>query len=284
MGAAPCWFLCRLAWTWAAILAAITVAHFWPSFWVGALVVVFVATRQNVLGLLMHEQAHHRAFRSPGGDRLCNFTIAYLLLMTVEGYRRIHLAHHQHFFTDRDPDYRRKQGAAWTFPRPGRGLAKDFLTDLLGLNLLHVVRSKRPEESGPAARQQRFDGVRVVYYVVLLGFLLGTQTWQVFLLYWLVPLVTVLQVIVRWAAICEHKYNLVSPSVVDATPMIRLRWWESLVLPDLNFHTFHIYHHWYPAVPSHRLPCVHEIFCREGLVRKDLIFPSYGHYLRSLLK
>ena len=31
------------------------------------------------------------------------------------------------------------------------------------------------------------------------------------LLYWLVPLLTVTQVLVRWGALCEHKYNLDQP-------------------------------------------------------------------------
>jgi fatty acid desaturase len=124
--------------------------------------------------------------------------------------------------------------------------------------------------------------VRVAYYVVLAAVLTWTNMWVVFLLYWFLPLVTVLQVIVRWGAICEHKYNLVNPSVPESTPLIIPRWWESILLPNLNF-TYHIYHHWYPRIPFSKLPQVHRIFRREGLLIEENVFHGYIPYLRYIL-
>lgn len=59
--------------------------------------------------------------------------------------------------------------------------------------------------------------------------------WAVVVLYWVVPLLTVTQALVRWGALCEHKYNLDRPSVAESSPIIVVRWWERLLLPNLNF-------------------------------------------------
>jgi fatty acid desaturase len=281
----PFWFLWKLTFTWSTIAAATLAALYLQSAWLTFIAVILVATRQNVLALLLHEQAHRLAFRSRWGDIFCNFTIAYPLLITLEGYRRVHLAHHQHYFTDKDPDYVRKQGEEWTSPQRLASLVRSLLLEATGIHTLQILKSKDMRaESGPTKTVRSDLWRRVAFYVGLVAILTASGYWPIFLLYWLLPLVTVFQVIVRWAAICEHKYNLVRPTVAESTPFIRLRWWESLILPDLSFHTYHIYHHWYPAIPYRRLSEVDEIFRREGLVREQNIFNGYHSYLHYLTK
>ena len=102
--------------------------------------------------------------------------------------------------------------------------------------------------------------------------------WGLFLVYWLLPILTVSQLIVRWGAICEHKYNLPGASVPESTPLIVLSWWERLLLPNLNF-AMHPYHHFFPGVAFSNLPAIHAIYCREGLVDHANIFAGYGAYL-----
>jgi fatty acid desaturase len=275
-------FLLQLGLAWAAILGAVCLAEYCQSIWVTVLAILFIGTRQNILALLMHEQCHKIPFRSKAGDLLGNFSCAYPLLLTVEGYRKLHLAHHQHYFTEKDPDYLRKQGKAWTFPQRAGELLRLFAIDLTGLNFWRMVKGKRLAKQ-PADARGATRWIRPMYYLSLAVLLTVLQLWGVFLLYWVVPLVTVLQVIVRWGAICEHKYNLVHPTLIESTPIIEPRWWERWLLPNLNF-TLHIYHHWYPAIPHSKLPRVHEIFRREGLVKEENIFKGYGAYLRYVLR
>jgi fatty acid desaturase len=282
---APLSFLWQLLTTWLLIIGAVWLAIAVDHFLVSALVVVFVGTRQNVLALLMHEQCHRLAFRSRSGDLLCNLFVCYPLLLTLEDYRRIHLAHHQNYFTDRDPDYRRKQGEEWTFPQQVQLLLKSFLTDAFGLNFIRLLRGKGAIPGHQATKVQRSltpTVIRVGFYVALASVLTAAHAWHWYLLFWILPLVTVLQVIVRWGAICEHKYNLVNPSVPESTPLIIPRWWEALLLPNLNF-TYHIYHHWFPKIPFAQLPAVHRLFERHGLVNRDHVFFGYGSYLRHIL-
>jgi fatty acid desaturase len=187
--------------------------------------------------------------------------------------------------TEKDPDYVRKSGAAWAFPQHARQLIKTLAADLIGLNALKLLKSKSMHvQSREVEPSHQWTWVRPAYYGAWIALAIATNTWHLLLAYWVLPLLTVLQVLVRFAALCEHKYNLVNATVVESTPLIKQRWWEAIFFPSLNFHAFHIYHHWYPAVPCSKLPQVHEIFRREGLVHEDRIFQGYTQYLRQLLK
>ena len=119
-------FLARLALTWATIVAVIVLAVRADSWPVTVAAIVAVATRQIVLGLLIHEQVHDLGLPQCPGDALVNLLAGFpLLLLTVEGYAQVHLAHHKYYFTERDPDFVRKSGPAWAIPwngSPGNGV------------------------------------------------------------------------------------------------------------------------------------------------------------------
>jgi fatty acid desaturase len=280
----PGTFILQLSVTWVSIIAAVTIAVHIQTWWISCIVVAFVATRQNVLGLLMHEQCHRLAFNTRFGDVLCNIFAAYPLLVTLEGYRRVHLAHHQNYFTERDPDYIRKQGEEWTFPQKLSRFLTSVARDLSGLSTIKTIRGKNHAKDSRARRADYGQiALRVLYYLALGGAITILHGWAIVGIYWLLPLFTYLQLIVRWGAICEHKYNLVHPTVAESTPIIIPRWWEQVLLPNLNF-TYHIYHHWYPRIPYVHLTSVHRVFCREGLVNEQQVFDGYVAYMKYLFR
>src|SRR5678816_4252521 len=57
-GARPLAFTLQLARAWAVIVGAVCLAIYADSVWATLSAIIVVATRQNVLGLLVHEQAH----------------------------------------------------------------------------------------------------------------------------------------------------------------------------------------------------------------------------------
>jgi fatty acid desaturase len=273
------WFL-----AWTVIGGAIFIASRLHNIWITVLAILVVATRQQVLALLMHEQTHRLCSHRKWADYFCELTTAYPLLITLEGYRRVHLSHHAAYFTDNDPDYLRKQGEEWTFPQQMGYFVRLLARDLAGLNLIKTLKSKGMSESASFVKANFSPPLwlRPAFFGALLLAVTLTHTWTVYLIYWLLPLVTVLQLLVRWGAIAEHKYNLIHPSVEESTPLIELRWWERLILPNLNF-TLHVYHHWYPAIPACHLPKVHKMFQRASLVDGRHVYHGYGEYVRSLL-
>lgn len=283
-GPRPRPFLLTALYAWAVIIGVVWWAVEAQSVWVTLFAIVIVATRQNMLGLLVHDQAHCLGFPAKPGDLIANLFAGYpLLLLTVEGYAQVHLSHHKYFFTEKDPDFLRKSGPEWTFPMPGSNLGKLLLTDFLGLNVWRLVKGKKLQGEAFKRPYPTPKWVRLVFYVLLAGVLTTTHTWWVFLLYWVVPLLTVFQAIVRWGAICEHEYNLPNASVAESSPIIVPRWWEKLLLPNLNF-TLHPYHHLFPGVSFSKLPKVHAVFCRESLIDDSHIFHGYAAYLKYLIR
>jgi fatty acid desaturase len=286
-GARPFEFTVTLILAWLVIFAAIAAAQRIDTWWATLLAVIVIATRMNILGLLVHDQAHMSGYRNRFGDLLVNLFCAYpLILLTVEGYAQVHLAHHRDYFTKDDPDHLRKSGAEWAFPKTIGELLKIALRDITGLNAIDLARGKRVAKGGERFKRRGINPkwARPLFLVSVLAILITTGTWKLALLYWLLPLLTVMQLIVRWGALCEHEYNREGASVIETTPLIEQKWWERILLPNLNF-TLHIYHHYFPAVAFSSLPKVHRMFKEAGLVNEDAIFHGYGDYLRrSLIK
>lgn len=281
---APLRWLLQCALLWGSIALFITAAELANHWLVTVLAIILIGSRQLALGFLMHEQAHHCAFRFRGGDLLANLLAAYpLLVLTTEKYAQVHLSHHRHYFTESDPDFVRKNGPQWTYPQTRGQLLWTFARELLGLNLIRLVKGKTLGKVTLYQRLGRIPGwVRPAYYITLAALFTLSGVWTEVLLYWLLPLLTVTQAFLRWAAICEHQYGVKAARVEDTTPLIILPWWQKLLIPDLNF-GMHVYHHYFPGVPFCHLPEVHRIFQREGLVNEDQVFHGYGGVWRSVV-
>lgn len=285
-GARPRRFLLELVLNWTAVAALITLGLYADHLLVTVLCIIGIGTRQMVLGLLMHEQVHRLGLRTRRGDWWVNLLAVYPLgVTTVEDYAAVHLSHHKYFFTEKDPDFRRKSGHDWTFPADWRTVLKIVLKDLTGINTLALIRGKTapPDVHEFKRPNPTPKWLRLAFFGVLAVVLTLTHTWTVFLVYWVIPLLTVTQLFVRWIAVIEHKYNMPHASVHAVTPLIRLKWWQKLLFPDLNF-AQHVYHHLHPGVSFANLPRVHEIYKAEGLVDESAVFHGQGAFLRYLVK
>jgi fatty acid desaturase len=278
-------FFLEAAYCWAVVFGAIATAVHLDNWLVSTLAIFIVATRQNVLALLVHEQTHCTGMKAYPGDIVTNLIAGYpLLVLTVEGYAQVHLAHHGKYFTGDDPDHLRKSGEEWNYPMAPLKFLRILLGDILGLNVVKLIKGKKAASGGEsfARRDDMPKWLRPTYYLGLAALLTATGTWGIFLLYWVLPLVTITQLIIRWGAVCEHQYNRPGASVQETSPLIVLKWWERLLLPNLNF-TYHIYHHYFPGISFSQLPKVHAAFVKYGLVDDSAVFYGYWSYLRFLL-
>ncbi|MEW9855679.1 fatty acid desaturase family protein [Novosphingobium sp. M1R2S20] len=283
-GPRPRRYLFTLGTAWLGIALAISLAIISENTLVSLVAIYVVATRQNVLALLIHEQTHYLGFKSRYGDSVVNLLAGYpLLAVTVENYARVHLAHHRYYFTPLDPDFTRKQGPEWTFPMKKSKLFLLLIHDLFGASFLKYLLRKN---SSPLVSTRSFQRkspspvwLRSAFYATGATVIHLTNGWSYFFFYWLVPLATIFPVIVRWSAICEHSYGHEGAAVDETSPVILPTLISRFFLPNLNF-SMHVYHHYYPGVSFSALPEVHQIFVEENLVRQDQLF--YGHldYLR----
>lgn len=283
-GPRPRAFFAQLVLAWAVIFTSIACAKLAGIWWATLIAIFIVASRQNILGLLIHDQAHKLGMKGQAGDILANLFAGYpLLVMSVETYAKAHLAHHKYYFTEIDPDHLRKSGREWAVPMTKKELFKWFLRDLSGLNILNVVKGKTLKlDSTEFQRSKptpRF--VRPVFLFVLFAALTFFKLWPTFLLYWVVPMMTVLPVMIRWGALSEHIYNTPDYQIEENSPLIIPSLLNRILMPNLNF-SFHAYHHWYPAVSFSNLPKIHEIYRRCGLVDESKIFFGYASYLKFI--
>jgi fatty acid desaturase len=106
----------------------------------------------------------------------------------------------------------------------------------------------------------------------VLAFLLGGATaLLMYLVLWLVPLLTVLQPILRLRAICEHGavIDLSSPLTAARSNNTSGNWLNWLARAVLFPHhvNYHLEHHLYPAVPHYNLPKLHALLAAKGALQ-----------------
>ena len=259
-----------------AVVIGLAVA-FW-SWWVAAIAVALIAPLQHALFVLAHDAAHYRLYETrwlnDAVGRLCG-TIAGVSMCT---YRVIHRLHHNHLYGPQDPDIALHGG----YPRGKAYLAKKLAKDLAGLTAFKTFsyffgapslntatgKAERPLDDTSsrlraAARRDRWTvlGFHVVAPVVAFASGWG---WQ-YVVLWMLPLLTVLQAILRLRAICEHGAvtDYGSPLTAARTNLVSF-WLRYAMFP--HHVNYHVEHHLYPAVPHYNLPRLHAALKAQGIL------------------
>ena len=220
--------------------------------WGLLLSVPWIGARQHALAALAHEGTHGRLFPGRWNAALAEALCAWPLLMSTSAYRRVHLQHHAHLGTERDPDWVRARPDRWT-PRRWREEERGpsgarRIAMLLGLERRNAGLTAMFTGSRP-------DPWRVLYMVALVALVTATGGWRLVGLHWLLPLLFAFLPAMRLRGIAEH-WALQGGDERGAARTLLLsapaRW---LLLPK-NIH-YHLEHHLYPSVPFHALPRLH---------------------------
>ncbi len=269
-------------------IAALAIAFgvtMWPSPWV-VLSVLVVGVQLHGLFILAHESAHYRLFRSRWLNDAVGRAIGMAGGISMCTYRVIHRLHHNNLYTDEDPDTAIHGG----YPRGKAYLWKKLAQDAVGLNAWKTFayffgapainaatnRAARPlDDTSDAlrtsARRDRWAVVAFQLGAPLAAFLLGG--WHALVLYfvfWVLPMLTVLQPILRLRAIAEHGAvsDLSSPLTAarcnrTGGSLLNVLGRAALFPHHVNYH---LEHHLYPAVPHYRLPALHRLLQSKGVL------------------
>ncbi|WP_156385506.1 fatty acid desaturase family protein [Ramlibacter sp. Leaf400] len=268
-----------------ALAMALAVAT-WPSAWmVPAIVVIGIA--QHGLFILAHEAAHYRLFAHRKANDLAGRFIGMVGGVSMCTYRVTHRLHHNNLYTEEDPDTAIHGG----YPRGKAYLLDKLGRDLLALNAWKTYayffgapainadtnREIRPlDDTSPqlraAARADRLWVAGFHLAAPAVAFVLGGgQGLLLYLVLWLLPLVTVLQPILRLRAICEHGATTDLSSPLTAARTNRTvgsfgNWIARIVLFPHHVN-YHVEHHLYPAVPHYHLPALHRLLVDKGALQ-----------------
>ena len=271
----------------AVIAAAIAVAlYFWPDPVVLLICVFIVGSRQHALFVIAHDAAHYllyeRRWLNDAVGRFCA-TVQGLSMCT---YRVIHRLHHNNLYGALDPDTALHGG----YPRGRSYLVKKLLKDLSGmtawktyayflggapaLNTATNVAMRPLDDTSEKLRTEarRDRNTVIVVHVLLLGLFAWSGYLVQYLVLWILPLITVVQAILRLRAIAEHGATAdFSSPLTAARTNTGPAWLEWLIFP--HHVNYHIEHHLYASVPHYNLERLHREMAQRGLLEGAELLP-----------
>lgn len=258
--------------------------HFW-SWWAVVIAIVLIAPLQHGLFILAHEAAHYRLYANRRLNDLMGRFIGMTGGVSMCSYRVIHRLHHNYLYQPQDPDIALHGG----YPRGKKYLIKKLLKDLSGqtafknyayffgspaINLKTNVAQRPLDDTAPklriAALQDRWIVVAFHVLTPISMFALGWGWYYIAL--WVIPLLTLLQAILRLRAICEHGAvtDFSSPLTAARTNIANL-WQRFFIFP--HHVNYHLAHHLYPAVPHYNLPKLHNALAQHGILANAEVRP-----------
>ena len=259
---------------------AISVAlYYWPNPLVILPAVIVVGTRQHALFVIAHDAAHYLLYQNRLLNDVVGRTCAMLQGLSMCTYRVIHRMHHNNLYGELDPDTALHGG----YPRGRAYLVRKLLKDLsaftawktyayfLGgapaLNTKTNVALRPLDDTSQKLRDEaRTDRNMVIAFHIGLLLLMAWSGHLVqYLVLWVLPLITVVQAILRLRAIAEHGATTdFSSPLTAARTNIAPAWLEWLIFPhQVNYH---IEHHLYASVPHYNLPRLHRELKRRGIL------------------
>lgn len=242
----------------AGALNAYVVAHSAWGWALYPLTVFFIGTRFRAMGNMLHEACHGILVKGKRRNQVWGRILAVLDFTRLEPYTEEHFSHHRHLGdAERDLDFTTRQKFGFGKPEP-RFVWRHYLRPL---TLFHVPTFLKPvlfhREDSWAVRLGRFAYVGAL---VSLGLVAG---WKNLALFYLVPYVTLYQVIRYWSDAVDHAGAMGNDDEFHRSRNHVFGWsvLNRIVFPRHD--ELHLVHHLFPAVPIAHQPRVHEILLQD---------------------
>jgi fatty acid desaturase len=270
---------------WGTIAACVALFFLWPNPLTFIVAVVLIGGRQLGMSILMHDAAHGLLFKNQSINKFVGqYFLAFPVGVDVHAYRKYHLVHHLNTQQDNDPDL----SLSAPFPITRSSLYRKIFRDVTGLTGLklrfaQILMEVRKLSSKNDAKNQAFNvnnvaGPYLANFVLFLACLLSGY-WWVYFAFWLLPLLTVFQLVMRIRNIAEHALTS-----HDDNPLQHARTTYAGLLARIflapYWVNYHVEHHAYMYVPCWQLKALHAALKREGYVEKMEYRKSYLEVLR----
>ena len=269
--------------------------YFWPNPLVLIPAILIIGTRQHALFVIAHDAAHYLLYQSRLANEIVGRACAMLQGLSMCTYRIIHRLHHNNLYGALDPDTALHGG----YPRGRAYLIKKLLKDLSGFTAwktyayflggapalntdTNVALRPLDDTAEKLRREARHDRNAVIFFHVAMLLVFALSGYMVeYLVLWVLPLVTVVQAILRLRAIAEHGATTdFSSPLTAARTNVAPAWLEWLIFPhQVNYH---IEHHLYASVPHYNLPALHREMSERGMLERAEVVPFFDTTLGKI--
>lgn len=248
---------------------------------------------QTRLAVLVHESSHYLLFKNRLlNDVAANLFVVFPFFGKVGNYRIGHWGHHRNVNDpDHDPDLLR---LLKHHPREFPLSRWRFFWEYVVLQLSphkafsylkgraeYVTFMKKEEnikDQSPLS-PNALKPMRLTYYICLFGALVYFHLWPYYLIYWLLPLITVYPASLFLREIAHHG------NFPDNGDFTNSRVYEGLWLEKEIFFPFgewnHVLHHMFPTIPWHKMREAHNLMMRYPPYRENVVicdgFMFKGH-------
>lgn len=264
----PAKVLCAILFNWTCIIVAIYAGSTINNLFLTIFFVFFIASRQHALLAMMHDAAHFRFVENPKlNDLISDIFCAFPHFITTLKYRGSHLKHHKHLNTDRDPDWKAKKGKKdWEFPKTKKEILILLCYHLIGYGgYLFISQLYRYGVNNSAAKNHRPGAIdrvfRITYYILVISVFSYFEVWSSFLIYWTIPLFTVLPFLLRLRSMAEH-FGLERTEELNSTRNVKVNILERIFIASQSVY-YHLDHHLYPSVPYYNLRKLHQTLMKN---------------------
>lgn len=267
------------------IAAALAIFAIWPNPLTFILAVVLIGSRQLGLAILMHEAAHSALFKTRKlnewvGEWLCGRVI----LADMMEYRTYHLQHHRFTQTDKDPDLKLSK----PFPTTKASLRRKMIRDITGQTgfkqrsqqIMFAFKMAGEVEGQPSSQDlaQAFSGPvlgrAIVANAVIFAIMWTVGEWWWWFAFWVLPLLTWFQLVLRVRNIAEHGAVEFSDDPLRNVRTTKAGPIMGLILAPY-WVNYHLEHHLVMHIPCHNLPKLHALMLEKGHGPKMEIGRSY---------
>jgi len=263
---------------WGLLLASLEAAIVLDTWFVTAVIFVFIGCLQNGLISWVHEASHCNIHRNRKlNDLFSDLFICGPVGISVDQYRWHHVSHHK-YLGDSEKEV---ELPAWLCLRGGN-LFAEIARHMFGFFALNVILRKR-RYSQPGAKHRPPPPRSLAGWLGFLGgngllflFCALQGSWYLYFVLWVAPLFTIALLVTNLRTVVEHQASsdvcdlgpVKMPAitrVIDANPVERF-----LVAPVGFF--YHYEHHLYPSIPYHRLSEARKILAGRGhFDRKEIV-------------
>jgi fatty acid desaturase len=219
----------------------------------------------------LHEVVHYNCGR-PHRELLGAMLTAYPIGLTMR-YRYVHYAHHKHFGDpELDPEYE----AYSNFPSNKLQFLLRLFKNASGFAAVKQFFFQAAPDA-PCNKYRETALLLLTHAVIFTAFAV-CFTWWAYIVFWVLPIITVAKLCSSTRALCEHG----SP---DGGPVYRTitgSFLATQLLGMFKFH-FHAEHHAHPSIPYSRLPEAHAQMRAGATLQDGYAYEVYRQGHLSLL-